>query len=75
MKEKRADYMLGIKSKGCTQGTIFLLIFCLLVLSITKRNVELRCLFLLSVLPTFALCILKLCLSLGAITFRIVMSW
>ena len=67
MKEKKAEIYLGLnRSNGYTQGTIFLLIFCLLVLSITKRNVEVsyynyRCLFLLSVLPTFALGILKLC--------------
>ena len=67
MKEKKAEIYLGLnRSNGYTQGTIFLLIFCLLVLSITKRNVEVsyynyRCLFLLSVLPTLALCILKLC--------------
>ena len=69
MKEKKAEIYLGLnRSNGYTQGTIFLLIFCLLVLSITKRNVEVsyynyRCLFLLSVLPTLALCILKLCLG------------
>ena len=60
-KKKGQIICLGLsKSKGCTQGTIFLLIFCLLVLSITKRNVEVSY-YNLDVSFSFQYCQLLLC--------------